>query len=389
MIQWEAHASLALADPSDGLRSMQRIADYTSRLIAAADFSAAIEALLDSAIELHNADFANVQLFRPEDNTLEIVCQRGFAAPFLTAFRSVSADDPSACGRALHSRATVLIEDVERDPEFSPYRDVAREAGYVAVQSTPMISSAGQTIGVLSTHFRETRLPSDAVLQVTAIYARQAADILLRFRNEEKRRARETRRRHLAAELDHRLKNIITMVQSISRLSLHGAQGLSDYAEAFDARLQALARAHDRLRNMKWRAVSIADVVHDQLAAFDPARISCSGPDVLIGADAAYTLSLVLHELAVNAQKHGALSVASGRIVIEWRPGEDRGTALRWSERGGPTVVPPKVRGFGTALIGSMSQAGVTEAALRFEPEGVVCALHLPRATEDLRQADS
>lgn len=382
MIEWEAHASLALADPSEGLRSMQQVAAYTSRLIAAPTLDAAIEALLDSAIELHGADFGNVQMLQPGTHTLEIAAQRGFGRLFLDTFAIVSAEDPSACGRALHSRATVLIEDVERDAEFASYRQVARAAGFRAVQSTPMISSAGQTLGVLSTHFRARHRPSAAVLHVTAIFARQAADIVLRFREETRRRAGDAQQRHLAAELDHRLKNIITMVQSISRMSVRGAHGLREYSEAFDARLQALARAHDRLRTTRWQVLSVADIVREQLAAFDQARISWSGPEVLVGADSAYTLSLVLHELAVNAQKHGALSNAAGRVAIEWHTGEDRWTALRWAERDGPPVIPPASRGFGTALIGSMSRAGMAEAALRFEPQGVVCALRLPPADD-------
>ena len=388
MIEWEVQASLPVTDPTEGVRALQRLSEHSTQLISSASIKDAADTMLGAAIDLHRADFGNVQLLKPEANTLEIIAQRGFDAGFLETFKTVSAEDSCACGRAIAARATVFVHDVEEDPEYAPFVAAARAAGYRAVQSTPMISSTDQLVGVLSTHFRRPHVPSPAEMHVVQLYARQAADIVVRIQQEDALRRTEAIRGQVAAELDHRLKNVITMIQSIARQSLRRNQGLGEFAEAFEQRLQALARAHDHLQRAHWKAASVASILREQLAPFAGPRINWSGPDALLGANAAYTLALVVHELAVNARKHGALSVGSGRITIEWQSAGDGMLTLRWTESDGPAVMHPASRGFGTALIGSLGQAGVAGTELRFEPTGVVCILQLPLASDDHRSTD-
>ncbi len=139
-----------------------------------------LDYILAGAIELQHADYGNVQLLDSSSKQLHIVAHRGFGAPFLERFRIVSADDPTACGRALRTRAVSQIPDVMTDPAFAPYRDVAAKAGYRAVQSAPLISHRDTMLGVLSVHFREPHLFTERDAQIGLLLGQQAADLIER-----------------------------------------------------------------------------------------------------------------------------------------------------------------------------------------------------------------
>jgi two-component system, chemotaxis family, CheB/CheR fusion protein len=139
----------------------------------------ALEEILSAAIMLTGADFGNVQLLDATSRKLKVIVQRGFAPAFLEAFTSVGPEDGSACGRALCTRETVCIEDVTRDPEFAPYREIAVQAGFRAVQSEPLIGKGGELVGVFSIHFREPRAFSERDRRVGGLVARQTADLII------------------------------------------------------------------------------------------------------------------------------------------------------------------------------------------------------------------
>lgn len=113
--------------------------------------------IIDEAMRLHGAQFGNLQLFDPRSRTLTIIEQRNFQKAFLDHFACVTADDGSACGRAMASGMRVIASDVARDPAFAEHMSVLREAGIAAVQSTPLLGAQGQLIAVLSTHFAHPR----------------------------------------------------------------------------------------------------------------------------------------------------------------------------------------------------------------------------------------
>ena len=165
----------------------------------------ALYQVLDASIAMHRADFGNIQVYNPAIGKLEIVAQRGFKQDFLDAFRIVGMDDESACARALRQGKQVTIEDVENDPAYVPYREIAAAAGYRAVQSTPLVNRRGDLIGMLSTHFRHPHLPTDRELRMLDLYARQAADVIERLRIEDKLRQSEEKLRHQAQELEQQL----------------------------------------------------------------------------------------------------------------------------------------------------------------------------------------
>ena len=174
------------------IAAMRRLHEMGTRLAHAHELPNVLEEILDSTIDLQKADYGNVQLYDEQTSSLRTVAQRGFSREFVEQFREVQSDDRSACGRALQARQRVIIEDVEQDAEYAPYRASAARAGYRAVQSTPIVGRGDSVKGMLSTHFRQPHRPSETDLQITDLYTRLAAVQLERAQDEkELREARD------------------------------------------------------------------------------------------------------------------------------------------------------------------------------------------------------
>lgn len=169
-------------------------------------------------------------------------------------------------------------------------------------------------------------------------------------------------------ELGHRLKNTLTLVQAIASQTLRGAAEPSAI-ESFSHRLAALGHEHDILLQQDWASASLREVISHSLEPHDPGgQIMREGPDFAIGSRAAVALSLMLHELATNAAKYGALSVADGCVRLSWTiDGDD--LDLHWHETDGPPVAAPTAKGFGSRLI-AMGLGRSSEVQLRYEANG-------------------
>jgi two-component sensor histidine kinase len=190
----------------------------------------------------------------------------------------------------------------------------------------------------------------------------------------------EDRLQMLNDELKHRVKNTITVVSAIAGQTLRGADQRAEL-KTFNARLTAFGRAHDILTANSRARVSIGEVVHDALVPHrsENARFQVAGPALMLESQQALSLSLAIHELATNAFKYGALSDPEGHVDIAW---DVDGETFRfvWQERGGPPVVPPARKGFGSQLLQRVLAADFAgKVDLRFEPAGVVCVLTAPQ----------
>jgi PAS domain S-box-containing protein len=197
------------------------------------------------------------------------------------------------------------------------------------------------------------------------------------------RKQAEALQRLLMDELNHRVKNTLATIQAIAGQSLRRAKNPADFVVSFNGRVQALARAHDLLTQTKMQGADVIDLVREQVVfgAADDNRISSSGPGLVLESQAAVHLALVLHELATNARKHGALSVPTGRLAVEWEMqtgGRRYDLVLEWKESGGPKVSTPKRRGFGSTLIERTLSAHGGEVSMRYGAEGVTCRITLP-----------
>jgi signal transduction histidine kinase len=157
---------------------LTRLSDLTRSLVSKDNLEDVLHEVLQASMDLLAADFGNIQLLDTENGDLRIVAQRGFDQAFISHFAAVSGQDDSSCGRALSRRERVIIEDVEDD--FGYDHAAARNAGYKAVQSTPLVARDGRVMGMISTHWVQRHTPDDSLLQVLDLYARQAADIIER-----------------------------------------------------------------------------------------------------------------------------------------------------------------------------------------------------------------
>jgi PAS domain S-box-containing protein len=173
----------------------------------------------------------------------------------------------------------------------------------------------------------------------------------------------------LQNELKHRVKNTLATVQAMAGQTLRSAS--KEELRSFGARLQALGGAYDLLTSDHWDRAMMRDVVSRAIGPFQEARFTIHGPAVLVDASQALRLTMVLHELATNAVKYGALSNGTGRVTIAWQPGTGADLQLTWKEIGGPPVSPPKQKGFGSLLI---EQSG-ENVTFGYAPTGLTCTL--------------
>jgi len=197
----------------------------------------------------------------------------------------------------------------------------------------------------------------------------------------------EERLRLLLDELNHRTQNTLATVQSIAVQTLRGAAD-DAVVEVFEGRVLALSRAHSLLGRDRWEAISLRDLMDQMLQPFGlndarVARFTVVGEDVNLAPKAALTLAMVLHELATNAAKYGALSIAdAGTVAIDWEFDDSAPShqlRFRWQENGGPPVNGGGRKGFGSRLIeGALARELDGEVHLSFGPAGVMCQINMP-----------
>lgn len=441
--------------------------------------------MLVATIDLLGADMGNVQVFDAGRRALRIVVQKGFDDDFMEFFRDVSANDDSACGRALRTAQVTVIEDVEQDASYTRYLGAARAAGYRAVVSLPLCGFGGEPLGVLSAHFRIPHRPTAFGLEQLALYGRLAASFLERWQsdqqalqeNEERlrlaldtaglstwdwnivddvsawnaqhyellgyrhdampasydawverlhpddrataigdcqaaarqrsefalpyrilrpdgdvrwcemrgrfffgtrghpvrmiavvndvteRRRAEEAQRVLVAELQHRTRNLLTVVQSLAMQTMETTATHDEFEEGFLERLRSLSRVQNLLSNGHGESVTLDGLLNMEFEVFcsesDFLKIELSGPEVILGYRMAQMMALGIHELATNALKYGSLSERSvqGRLSVHWHldgVGADRRLNIEWHEQGivvAPATAEGKKHGYGRTLI--------------------------------------
>ncbi len=193
------------------------------------------------------------------------------------------------------------------------------------------------------------------------------------------RKNEERMRQLLVNELDHRVRNTLTVVQVMARQTLKKAGIEKTVWDAFEARLQAMVQAHGVLTRESWQGADIQQIIAEVLAVHGDDhvdRFDIEGAEVWIDAQNALALAMTLHELGTNAVKYGALALPTGRVMIRWHV--DRSDThpmfdLHWQETGGPRVQPPTRRGFGSKLIEqAFGAAGRNMVKVDYAPDGVI-----------------
>lgn len=180
----------------------------------------------------------------------------------------------------------------------------------------------------------------------------------------------------LVRELSHRVKNLLSTVLAIARQTLGRNEANRSDVAAFEARLASLARAQDLLLTGDWEKSDLRSVVTQALSPYSPERFQLTGAPLPLAAKTVLSLSLALHELATNAAKYGALSVPEGRVAIDWKTDSQGMLELVWRETGGPPVMPPSRRGFGSRLVEMLLSAELNgELKIIYKPQGVLCRI--------------
>lgn len=270
----------------------------------------------------------------------------------------------------------IAVSDVAADPRAAPHA-----ASYAAISTQALLLVPVMVKkGSISFLFVHDSLPREWSSDEIS-FARGAAE---RAWGAMERAAAELRQTLMTRELNHQVKNTLAVVQAIALQIVRSTTDLASFGPSFQARLIALARAHDLLTQADWQGVCLSEVLQAGLATGGNIQVDlqdCPDDDILPSAQA-LSLTMALHELLTNAVKHGALSAPGGSVSVTCRMEAD-GTAriVEWTERGGPRLHgAPARKGFGMRLLGRglAAQSGMV-VRMDFRPEGLHCVLHLPR----------
>jgi two-component sensor histidine kinase len=196
--------------------------------------------------------------------------------------------------------------------------------------------------------------PAEASISKVKIGAEWVYTVVLRDITERKRA--EERQRALVAELDHRVKNTLATVSAVVSHTVQGSRSVVNFATALDGRIRSMATTHELLSFGRWQGVSLAELIRRELAPYAVRNnTEIGGPHVVLKPEAGQAMAMVLHELATNAAKYGALSNKNGRVSIRWDQRSNGHTrsnlVLEWKEIGGPPVVETGKPSYGTSTI--------------------------------------
>jgi PAS domain S-box-containing protein len=321
-----------------------------------------------------------------------IAAERAARAIIASANEAVMVCDPA--GRITHANAAVnAIEPGELLGR--PFHEAIRlkfPDAIGLVQSDDLVSMAiaGQSVQGIEAHAPNAPQVKDVLISAAPLSSSEgvSSGCVITLVDISQRKAAEKQQNLLMAELDHRVKNTLTLVLSI--LGRTSGESIDEFREAFSGRIHALAATHNLLAAKSWSMLTVADVVSAELAPYvrgSSSRVTFQELNISVKPRAAVALGLIFHELASNAVKYGALSSDGGSVSIR-RVQDGEHPLIEWQERGGPPVSPPARKGFGqTVITRSLQYLPEGGAELRFDREGVTCMMRLP--AEDIVPAEA
>ena len=389
-------SSIDLVPPGDRTGSWQFLLDAIERLSLARSMEDVVGVVRDNARCLAGADGV---CFVLRDGALCHYVEENAIGPLWKGRKFPM----EACisGWAMLNRTTAVVPDIYQDDRIP--HDAYRPT---FVQSLVMVPVRRQDpLGAIGIYWSFRHTPGEERIACIEGLARATATALENVSlygslQSELDRARDhaAQMQRLVNEINHRVKNTLSVVQSICMHSLRGARTLDGFSETFTGRVMGLSRAHDLLTRNLWEGVDLrelAESVLDNLAELPRDRFSVEGPPVSLPPKPTVSLALALQELGANSIRHGAWSTPGGTVSLAWTldPGDGaqaRLLNLRWSEHGGPPVQAPSRRGFGSRLLTGMAQQLEGQASLEFEPAGLRYRLSMPLdgAAAELSTAD-
>ena len=288
----------------------------------------------------------------------------------------------SPAGFALLTCDAVVSQDVDAETRFE-IPDVLVRHGVKSMVNVIIVGEE-EPFGVLEVDARGHCDFEEDEIAFLRNYANLLAAAIERIRRHEELERRAREQSVLALELEHRVKNILSLVRALaSQTSVDGRSGQS-FRDEFLGRLLALSRAESLVFDERGDRVDLRRIAEDILAPHRgdrEAAIVVEGPEARLSAQQGRMLGLALHELATNAAKYGALSVPDGRVRLAWCSDETRQSqlSLHWQELDGPRVTPPERSGFGTRLLEKIVGPELGgDADLDYRAEGLVCRITFP-----------
>lgn len=381
---------------SEHLRTLNRVANVISRDL---DLDRIVQAATDIGTELTGAKFGAFfyNVVDEAGESYQLYTLSGAAREAFDHFgmpRNTAVFAPTFAGDEV-----IRSDDIRVDPRYgrsAPHYGMPK--GHLPVVSylaVPVISVSGEVLGGLFfAHDEPARFTADTENLISAIAAQTAVAMdnarlhkAAQLEIEQRRRAEESKEL-LLHELKHRVKNTLATIQAVAMQTFREAP--RSELNAFISRVLALSEAHDLLTQRDWEMVDIEHIVRravNPFAAEGGERFYISGPEIEIPSEKALQLAMVLHELATNAVKYGALSNVTGTVGISWNcpDGADRLLEMRWIERGGPEAMPPTRKGFGSRMIERALRGDGNLAEFDFSPDGLRFRLRL--ALRDRRAA--
>jgi two-component sensor histidine kinase len=339
--------------------------------------------LVDQAMKLNGGSSAGLSLFEPgPDPVFRWSHLQGVLAKFEDA---TTPRNHSPCGVTLDRESATLASH----PEV--YYEWIADAGIVVpeVLLVPLYIGSEDPLGTLwivaedEGHFHKGHVETATAL------AQFAGQALKMIRDKERLRAALDEQEMIAAEMNHRLKNLFAVTDGMIRGTVRDAESVEDFASALTGRLGALASAHSLVQTKAGelgepRLADLAQLLGAVLKAHESAgapRISISGPPVRCGPHSANLLALIFHELATNSAKSGVLSVCEGKLLVDWVEAGDQ-MIVSWVETGGPRIPgPPERRGFGAKLINRTVESHFAGTIVEdWRETGLIITLQLKRA---------
>jgi two-component sensor histidine kinase len=295
-----------------------------------------------------------------------------------------------SCGTAAFSGTPVIVSDIATDPLWKDFKDLAIVHGLRACWSMPILAADGRVLGTFANYYHEPKEPTERDLEVIGMVTRTTAIAIERHKNDLARTRAEEARLLLLRELNHRVKNLFALVDSLLHMSARSASSVEEFSDAVRGRLQSLNRAHELIQPglsgaeiTDFSEISLRTVLEEILKPYTETgvrTIDVAGPDVMVSSSAITGIALVFHELATNAAKYGALRHGGGKLTVSWTISE--ALEVQWSERGhSEEISAPSRSGFGSKLVRRMVE-GQLKGTISYDwqPDGLSVNLTLPSA---------
>jgi two-component sensor histidine kinase len=369
-----------LIQTADRATALYRLTD---RLYRARNMPEVYEAALDAITETLECERASVLLFDSE-SVMRFVAWRGLSEHYRSALEGHTPWKPGE-----PDPQPIFVSDIDATAESQKVKDTVKAEGIRALGFVPLVADGG-AIGKFMTYYDRPRIFSEDERALAIAVARQIGFALERSRSERERERAEAHRDLLLAELNHRVKNTLAVVQGMAHQTFTSSKSVTEAKNDFDGRLRALGQAHDLLMRDNADRASLHELANNLLRGRETGASRCrvAGPPVHLVTRIATAVAMAMHELFTNAVKYGALSNERGTVDLGWQI-EGRSVMITWQEKDGPAVAAPAHRGFGTILLErTLSDVGgsvVTE----FKPEGIVCRMALPFDADQPGAVDS